>query len=81
MRKYASDLSGAVAFHRDTLGVARHAHDRRMNIQLTCPWCLDDADFALDEAEEEIVCSVCTTRMTFAPDPIVTFGLLYEAAA
>jgi len=52
-----------------------------MNIQLTCPWCLDDVEFALDEAEEEIVCSACATRMTFAPDPVVTFGLLYGSAA
>ena len=67
--------------HRDTQGVAGDAHDPPMNIQLTCPWCLENVDFALDESEEEIVCSACATRMTFAPDPVVTFGLLYEAAA
>jgi DNA-directed RNA polymerase subunit RPC12/RpoP len=52
-----------------------------MNIQMACPWCLDDVDFVLDEADEELVCSHCSTRLAFAPDPIVTFGLLYEAAA
>ena len=52
-----------------------------MSIQMNCPWCLDDADFVLDEADEELVCSACSTRMAFAPDPVVTFGLLYEAAA
>ena len=67
--------------HRDSRGVTTLDQPVRMNIQLTCPWCLDDADFALDEAEEELVCGACATRMTFAPDPVVTFGLLYEAAA
>lgn len=70
-----------LAEDRDTQGVAAADHDAGMNIQLTCPWCLDDVEFALDESEEELVCSACATRMTFAPDPVVTFGLLYEAAA
>jgi hypothetical protein len=52
-----------------------------MNIQLSCPWCLDEVAFTVDEADEELVCSACSTRMSFAPDPVVTFGLLYEAAA
>lgn len=51
-----------------------------MNIQMTCPWCLDDVDFNVDEAEDELVCSGCSTRMAFAPDPVATYGLLYEAA-
>jgi hypothetical protein len=52
-----------------------------MTIQLSCPWCMDDVEFVVDEADEELVCSECATRMAFAPDPAVTYGLLYEAAA
>jgi hypothetical protein len=66
---------------RDRLDVASHAQDRRMNIQMACPWCVDDVDFVLEEADEDLVCSRCSTRIAFAPDPVVTFGLLYEAAA
>jgi hypothetical protein len=66
---------------RDRLDVARRAQDRRMNFQMACPWCLNDVDFLLDEADEELVCSGCATRIAFAPDPVVTLGLLYEAAA
>jgi hypothetical protein len=62
-------------------GVVSGAQDQRMSIEMTCPWCLDDVDFVVDEADEELVCSACSTRMAFAPDPVVTFGLLYEAAA
>ncbi|HEY7463523.1 MAG TPA: hypothetical protein VH987_03680 [Candidatus Limnocylindria bacterium] len=51
-----------------------------MTIQMTCPWCLDDGDFVVDEADDEIVCSGCSTRMTFAPDPVATYDLLYAAA-
>jgi hypothetical protein len=54
---------------------------RRMNIQLTCPWCQDELAFVVDESTDELVCNGCSTRMTFAPDPAVTYGLLYEAAA
>ena len=54
---------------------------RRMNIQLTCPWCQDELAFVVDESADELVCDGCSTRMTFAPDPIVTYGLLYETAA
>jgi hypothetical protein len=54
---------------------------RRMNIQLSCPWCNDHTDFLVDEAQDELVCSACATRMAFAPDPMTTYGLLYEAAA
>jgi len=52
-----------------------------MNIQLSCPWCNDDVEFVVDEARDELVCSGCATRMAFAPDPVTTFGLLYEPAA
>ena len=38
-------------------------------------------DFTVDEASDELVCSGCATRMAFAPDPVTTFGLLYEPAA
>jgi hypothetical protein len=54
---------------------------QRMNIQLTCPWCQDELAFVVDESTDELVCNCCSTRMTFAPDPAVTYGLLYEAAA
>lgn len=52
-----------------------------MTIQLSCPWCTDEVAFTIDEADEELVCSSCATRMDFAPDPGVTFDLLYAAAA
>jgi hypothetical protein len=51
---------------------------RRMNIQLSCPWCNDDTEFLVDETDDELVCSVCATRTAFAPDPVTTYGLLYE---
>jgi hypothetical protein len=54
---------------------------RHMNIQMTCPWCQDEIAFVVDESADELVCDGCSTRMAFAPDPIVTYGLLYEAAA
>ena len=52
-----------------------------MNIQISCPWCNDDLDFVVDESADELVCSGCATRVGFAPDPMTTFSLLYEAAA
>jgi hypothetical protein len=52
-----------------------------MNIQLTCPWCQDEVAFVVDESADELVCGACATRMAFAPDPVTTYGLLYEAAA
>jgi len=52
-----------------------------MTIQLDCPWCLDEVTFTVDETDDEMVCTACNTRMAFAPDPVTTFGLLYEAAA
>lgn len=66
--------------HRDTLVVAAHAQDRAMNVLLTCSWCEDEVVFSVDEADDELVCSACDTRVAFAPDPVATFKLLYEAA-
>jgi hypothetical protein len=51
-----------------------------MMITLECPWCEDEAAFEVDPAEDELVCSACNTRMAFAPDPVASFALLYEAA-
>lgn len=51
-----------------------------MMISLTCPWCEDEVAFSVDEADDELVCSACDTRVAFAPDPVTTFSLLYEAA-
>jgi hypothetical protein len=52
-----------------------------MTIQLSCPWCTDEVTFTVDEADEELVCSACAMRMDFAPDPGVTYQLLYAAVA
>ena len=52
-----------------------------MTIQLACPWCADEVTFTIDEDDEELVCSACATRMDFAPDPDVTYRLLYASAA
>ena len=52
-----------------------------MTIQLACPWCTEEVTFTIDEADEELVCSGCATRMAFAPDPGVTYELLYASAA
>jgi hypothetical protein len=52
-----------------------------MTVLLTCPWCQEDVDFAVDESDDELVCSSCTARMAFAPDPVTTYGLLYEPVA
>ena len=49
-----------------------------MNILLDCAWCGDEVVFTVDEADDELVCSACNTRMAFAPDPATTYGLLYE---
>jgi hypothetical protein len=54
---------------------------RHMNIHMTCPWCQDELPFVVDDSTDELVCNGCSTRMAFAPDPVVTYGLLYEAAA
>ncbi len=52
-----------------------------MNIQLSCPWCTDEVTFTINESDEELVCSSCSTRMDFAPDPGVTYDLLYASVA
>jgi uncharacterized membrane protein len=51
-----------------------------MNIPLDCAWCGDQAVFSVHETDDELVCSACNTHMAFAPDPNVTFALLYETA-
>jgi hypothetical protein len=51
-----------------------------MNILLSCAWCQDEVVFSVDEAGDELVCSACNTHMAFAPDPAITFALLYETA-
>ena len=51
-----------------------------MNVLLDCAWCGDEVVFTVDEADDELVCSACNTRMAFAPDPATTFALLYEVA-
>ena len=51
-----------------------------MTVLLTCPSCDEEVAFLVDEADDEIVCSACNTRMAFAPDAITTFDLLYRAA-
>jgi hypothetical protein len=66
---------------RDRLGVAQPAEDVAMTIQLSCPWCTDEVTFTINESDDELVCSSCSTRMDFAPDPEVTFDLLYASAA
>jgi len=54
---------------------------RGMTIQLTCPWCAVEAAFTINQADEELVCEACATHVDFAPDPIVTYELLYASAA
>jgi DNA-directed RNA polymerase subunit RPC12/RpoP len=51
-----------------------------MTIQLSCPWCHDEVPFEVDQTNDEIECSACGIRLDFAPDPVATFRLLYEAA-
>ena len=51
-----------------------------MTVQLDCPWCQDEVAFEVDETADELVCIACGIRTAFAPDPVATFGLLYEAA-
>ena len=70
-----------MAANHDTQDVTRRPQDRAMTIQLTCPWCTDEVTFTIDEADQELVCSACSTRMDFAPDPGVTYELLYATAA
>jgi hypothetical protein len=81
LRKDASSIRHGALSGRDTQGVAGHAQDLAMTIQLSCPWCTDEVAFTINEADEELVCSACATRMDFAPDPGVTYELLYAAVA
>jgi DNA-directed RNA polymerase subunit RPC12/RpoP len=66
---------------RDTRVVTTHAQDRRMNILLDCVWCGDEVVFEIDETDDELVCRACNTRIAFAPDPAITFSLLYTPKA
>lgn len=52
-----------------------------MIVQLNCPWCRDEVAFEVDETRDELVCTGCSIRTEFAPDPATTYGLLYEPAA
>jgi DNA-directed RNA polymerase subunit RPC12/RpoP len=52
-----------------------------MNILLDCASCGDEVGFTVDEADDELVCGACNTRMAFAPDPVTTFEILYGRAA
>jgi transcription elongation factor Elf1 len=54
---------------------------RRMTIQLSCPLCQDEVICEVDESADELVCGDCGARVAFAPDPVITYGLLYEPAA
>jgi hypothetical protein len=65
---------------RDALDVTTHAQDRRMTVHLICPWCADEVAFEVDHESDELLCSACGTSFDFAPDPVVTYALLYEAA-
>ena len=65
----------------DRLGVAHGAQHAAMTIQLSCPWCTDEVTFTVNESDDELVCGSCSTRMDFAPDPSVTYELLYSSAA
>ena len=51
-----------------------------MTVHLICPWCQDEVAFEVDPDHDELVCSACSTSFEFAPDPAITFGLLYHAA-
>jgi hypothetical protein len=81
LRKDASSPFADHCAGRDRQGVTLPAQDADMNIQLSCPWCTDEVTFTINEADEELVCSSCSTRMDFAPDPGVTYDLLYASAA
>jgi len=51
-----------------------------MNILLDCAWCGDEVVFTVDETVDELACSACNTRMDFAPDPAITFAMLYQVS-
>jgi DNA-directed RNA polymerase subunit RPC12/RpoP len=81
LRNRANAAVAGRAANRDTRVVTSHAQDARMNVLLDCAWCGDEVVFSVDEADDELVCSACSTRMAFAPDPATTFALLYEPQA
>jgi hypothetical protein len=64
----------------DSQGVAERPQHRAMTVQLDCPWCEDEVAFKVDETRDELVCSACGITTDFAPDSIVTYRLLYQAA-
>ena len=59
----------------------KHAQHAGMTVQLSCPWCEEELSFEVDEDRDELVCSGCSMRTAFAPDPATTYGLLYEPVA
>jgi hypothetical protein len=77
---HMGEWSWTDASHRDTQVVTKQRHARGMNILLDCAWCGDEVVFSVDEADDELVCSSCNTHMAFAPDPAITFAMLYEPA-
>jgi hypothetical protein len=64
----------------DALDVTSHAHPAPMTVHLICPWCADEVAFEVAHDSDELQCSACGTSFDFAPDPAVTYALLYEAA-
>jgi hypothetical protein len=64
----------------DGLDVANHAQAAGMTVHLICPWCADEVAFEVEANSDELQCSACGTSFDFAPDPAVTYALLYEAA-
>jgi hypothetical protein len=65
---------------RDTRAVVEGLDTPRMTVHLICPWCADEVAFEVDRDSDELLCSACGTSFDFAPDPAVTYALLYEAA-
>ncbi len=65
---------------RDTRVVTTRSHPVLMNILLDCAWCGDEVVFSVNETDDELVCGACNTHMAFAPDPTITFALLYGPA-
>jgi len=76
VRRVATNLPAI----RDRRGVAGGTDTPGMTVHLICPWCKDEVAFEVDRHSDELLCSVCGTSFDFAPDPAVTYALLYEAA-
>lgn len=49
-----------------------------MDVLLDCAWCGDEVVFTVNAADDELVCRACGTHTAFAPDPAITYSLLYE---